>query len=190
VDYLIFMKSIIMSVLCILSVFLFSAVAGFSQAVKATVQSVGGDVTFSEPGADKFKKLAQGQTLAPGSKIKSGNGTARISVVPGVAIDVESNSSLVMSEMFFVQYAAGKMRKGTVELQSGTISALIDENLTKEVDFKIKTPQGVAAARGTFYGVSVHEGKMYTFVKKGKVGMSSQSKENETKPLPAVPVNP
>jgi hypothetical protein len=42
----------------------------------------------------------------------------------------------------------------------------------------VKTPQGVAAARGTFYGVTVKDGQTYVAVKHGKVGVEDGSKKN------------
>ena len=57
-------------------------------------------------------------------------------------------------------------------LSSGTISALLDHRDPEATDFKIETPQGSAAARGTFYGVSVVDDQTFVSVKEGKVGVS------------------
>ena len=58
-----------------------------------------------------------------------------------------------------------------VELQIGTVSALLDPNRKKmKVPvFAIRTINGVTEATGTFYAVTEYKGQTYTAVKKGKV---------------------
>ena len=50
------------------------------------------------------------------------------------------------------------------------VSALIDPSTPKVTDFQVATPEGAAAARGTFFAVLVYHGKTYVGVKEGKVG--------------------
>jgi hypothetical protein len=64
-------------------------------------------------------------------------------------------------------------REAHVQLTSGVVSALIDPRTPTVTDFQIQTPEGVAAARGTFYAVLVYQGKTYVGVKEGKVAASS-----------------
>jgi len=70
-----------------------------------------------------------------------------------------------------------KTRKARVNLTSGTVSALLDKRNPKATDFRIETPQGSAAARGTFYGVSVTDGQTFVSVKEGKVGVAEKPKD-------------
>ena len=53
----------------------------------------------------------------------------------------------------------------------------------KFTDFKIQTPQGVAAARGTFYAVSVVHGKTFVSVDPGKVGLMARPLERALRPI-------
>jgi hypothetical protein len=139
----------------------------------ARVSSVGGKVTYSEPHTDTFAPLAAGSTIPVGSRIRTGgDGTAIVIVVSGAAMQISENSDVTIASMS----STPEKRKALVTLKSGTVSALIDPKRSKQTDFKIQTPQGVAAARGTFYGVTVKNGKTFVGVKKGKVGVAHTPK--------------
>jgi hypothetical protein len=64
-----------------------------------------------------------------------------------------------------------KNNRYEVELQIGTVSALLDPNRKKMKvpAFAIRTINGVTEATGTFYAVTEYKGQTYTAVKKGKV---------------------
>ncbi len=161
-----------------------AAFAAFSSALhaanEATTQSVQGTVEFAAPGSTTFAALAKGQKLAIGSTIRTGDKSEAIVVlVPGAAIRVGPKSQMVLEDMAYTKQGETiPTRKAHIELKSGTVSALINsKDSTKdgkkkytETDFVIKTPQGAAAARGTFYAVTVENGKTYVAVKEGKVG--------------------
>lgn len=135
----------------------------------ARVSSVEGSVTYASSATAQFVPLASGVELDAGSRVRTGrNGTALIIVVSGAAIRVSENSEITIDAMS----ADAAKRKALVSLKTGTVSALIDPKRSKQTDFKIQTPQGVAAARGTFYGVTVKKGKTFVGVKKGKVGVA------------------
>ena len=160
----------------ILSVTLISIVAGAftlsAEPVKATVQSVKGDVKFAMPGSIFFKKLKGGSTLSSGSIIKTGAGAeAIVSVTPGAAIRIDENTTVAISDMEF-EKKDGKVTKraANIQLSEGTLSSLLDSKNPEATDFRVKTPQGTAAARGTFYGVSVVDGQTFVKVEEGKVG--------------------
>jgi hypothetical protein len=142
---------------------------------QAKVSSVTGPVTYAQPGSSEFKNLSEGMQLQAGSKIRTGkNGEAVVVIVPGAAMQISPNSEVTVDSMSVNETASGETakRKALVSLSNGTVSALIDPKRSKETDFKIQTPQGVAAARGTFYAVTVENGKTYVGVKKGKVGVA------------------
>ena len=139
----------------------------------ARVSSVGGRVNYSAPHSDSFAPLTAGASIPIGSRIRTGSdGTAVVIVVSGAAMQISENSDLTLASMS----STPEKRKALVTLKSGTVSALIDPKRSKQTDFKIETPQGVAAARGTFYGVTVKNGKTYVGVKKGKVGVAHTPK--------------
>lgn len=151
--------------------------AGTMQAapVKALVNSVSGTVEFAPPGSTSFSPLKKGQELGAGSTVRTGDdGKAIIVTTPGSAIEVGNGSNLKITELAFAKSGSTvTQQKAHLELTSGVVSALIDHNTPKVTDFSIQTPQGAAAARGTFYAVYVIHGKTYVGVKEGKVGAAA-----------------
>jgi hypothetical protein len=157
--------------LCVLVLLL--AVSQTRAEDKARVSSVSGAVTYAGSGAGSFSPLTAGTEIPIGSRVRTGSdGNAVIIVVSGAAMQIAENSEVTIEAMS----SDAAKRKALVSLKTGTVSALIDPKRSKQTDFKIQTPQGVAAARGTFYGVTVQKGKTYVGVKKGKVGVAHTSK--------------
>ncbi len=143
--------------------------------VKALVKSVSGTVEFAPPGSTSFSPLKKDQELVIGTTIRTGDdGKAVIRTTPGTAIEVGNGSNLKINELAFSKSGSTVTeQKAHLELTSGVVSALIDHNTPKVTDFSIQTPQGAAAARGTFYAVYVINGKTYVGVKDGKVGAAA-----------------
>jgi hypothetical protein len=138
----------------------------------ATVKSVSGDVTVLKHGSSQSVPLKLGDSLPEGSTIYSkDNGMATITLTSKSAIQISGKSEVQISEVFD-DTAKPKVK---VNLRSGNISALIREK-GKEMDFKIETPHGIVAARGTFYAVSVKNGKTTAAVREGEIDVVS-SKE-------------
>ena len=161
-------------------------VAQVGLATDATVKSVQGRVEAAAPGSKEMAPIREGQKLAPGTTIvSSANGEAVILTSPGAAIHVQPSSRLVLQLNEFSS-ENGKItnRKTVVDLQDGTLSALISKNDPKTTRFEVRTPQGVAAARGTFFGVTVQGDEAFVAVKEGKVGVQQPEKE---KTAPAKP---
>jgi hypothetical protein len=145
-----------------------------AQQINAKASSVSGSVTYAAPDAKSFQPLTVGTELAPGTRVKTGRGSeAIIVIVTGAAVKVSENSEMTIESMSIEGAGANPdKRKALLSLKSGTVSALIDPKRSKQTDFKIATPYGTAAARGTFYAVTVEDGKAYVGVKHGKVGVS------------------
>ena len=135
------------------------------------------DAQYAAPGSSSFAALQPGQVLPIGSTVRTGeNGSAVLTTTPGSAIKVGPDSALKINDLAFASSnGAVTERKARLELTSGAVSAMIDPGTPKITDFKIQTPQGVAAARGTFYAVSVVHGKTYVSVDRGKVGVLAAS---------------
>ncbi len=145
--------------------------------IEATVKGVSGDVRASTPGA-AFAPVKVGNTLPPGSRVRTGNDSrATLLLLTGTAIEVAANTEISVDTLTEKGEGRSAKRTGRISLSSGTISALIDPKRSRETDFKVQTPNGVAAARGTFYAVSVREGKSYVGVKKGRVGISADKEQ-------------
>lgn len=147
-----------------------SAPSLFAAPDRGLVTTVSGSVTYAAPNSLKFAPLTRGAVVEVGGTIRTGaDGKVVIAAIPGSALRLGPNAELKLSTL---QPATnGRQGKVTVELKSGSMSALIDAKQERKPDFQIKTPKGTAAARGTFYGVSVKDGEVYTAVREGEIGV-------------------
>ena len=110
--------------------------------------------------------LQSGDKVKVGAIIKTGAGARAVVVMTSrSAIRISENSTVVI-EMVDETVLPKKV---TVDLKDGSVSALLKPNSAGELDFQVRTPSGVAAARGTFYSVVVKDGKGYAQVKEGRV---------------------
>lgn len=133
------------------------------QSGKVTVSV--GDVKVTPPGG-AAQALAAGSVVAVGSTVTTGAGSRAVIVMtPKSAIRVGENSTVVIEEVL----ETATPPKVTLDLKDGSLGALLKPGTGAEMDFKIKTPSGIAAARGTYYAVVVENGKGFAQVKEGKV---------------------
>jgi hypothetical protein len=151
-------------------------VLGIAALRAATVDAVCKDATeaeFAPPGSASFSALKPGQVLPIGSTVRTDDdGSAVLQTTPGSAIKLGPGSALRINDLAFAQsHGNVTERKARLQLTSGAVSAMIDPGTPKITDFKIQTPQGVAAARGTFYAVTIAHGHTYVSVNRGKVGV-------------------
>ena len=148
------------------------AVNASAETVKAIVDSVQGTVEAAPPGSGSFARVHKGQELSVGTTIRTGsNSSAIIATTPGSAIKLGPDSNLRLNALAFAKSGnTVTQREAHLKLTSGVVSALIDPSTPKVTDFQVETPQGAAAARGTFYAVMVYNGKAYVSVRRGKVG--------------------
>ncbi|MEQ1838769.1 MAG: FecR family protein [Verrucomicrobiales bacterium] len=136
---------------------------GAPQSGKVTVAV--GDVKTT-PDAGVPLPVKAGQTVAVGSKITTGPGARAVVVMtPRSAIRISENSEVLIAEVD----EAANPAKVLVDLKSGSLGALLKPAADSPMDFRIKTPSGVAAARGTFYSVAVKDGKGFAQVKEGVI---------------------
>jgi hypothetical protein len=159
-----------------LIVFVFLSAAALRAAtVDAQVFSVNGTVQFAGPGSSNYASLKKGQVLAIGSTVRTGDdGVAVLVTTPGSAVELGNNSVMKINQLAFAKSGGTvTQRSADLQLSSGVISALIDPSTPKITDFRVQTPEGAAAARGTFYAVLVYHGKTYVGVKEGKVAVKS-----------------
>jgi hypothetical protein len=143
--------------------------------VNAQVFSVTGTVEFAGPGSSSYAPLKKGQTLAVGSTVRTGDdGVAVLVTTKGSAIQIGNSSIVKLNKLAFAQSGGDVTeRTAVLTLTSGVVSALIDKSTPKITDFQVQTPEGAAAARGTFYAVLVYHGKTYVGVKEGKVAVKA-----------------
>jgi hypothetical protein len=133
------------------------------QTGKVTV--VVGKVTESSIG-EPDHPLKEGGIVSLGSTIKTGaDSRATVTMTTTSAVQIGPNSEVVVSEIVESKDAP----KVLLDLKSGTIGALVNPGEKGKMDFKIKTPSGIAVAKGAFYSVAVENGKGYVQTKEGEV---------------------
>jgi hypothetical protein len=143
--------------------------------VSAQVFSVSGSVEAAGPGSSNFAPLKKGQILAIGSTVRTGDdGVAVLVTTPGSAIQIGNNSVVKINKLAYAKSGGDvTQRTANLQLQTGVVSALIDPSTPKITDFQVQTPEGAAAARGTFYAVLVYHSKTYVGVKEGHVAVKA-----------------
>ena len=159
----------------ILALVVFSGAVLHAATVNAVVWTVNGSAEYAGPGSTSYAPLKKGQILGIGSTVRTGdNGMAVLVTTPGSAIQVGNSSVVRLNALAFARSGSTiTQRQAVLQLTTGVVSALIDPSTPNITDFRIQTPQGAAAARGTFYAVLVYNGKTYVGVKEGKVAASS-----------------
>ncbi|NJK92167.1 MAG: FecR domain-containing protein [Blastochloris sp.] len=148
-----------------------------AQTVQGQAKGITGTVLLALPGETTFKPLTPNTAIPVGSRIRTGaNGVATLLTVPEAAIRLQENTEITIKSLEYAKQGDQvTKRNALIELNNGTMSALIKKNDPKTTDFRIQTPQGVAAARGTFYAVTVKDGKSAVAVKEGKVSVKSDA---------------
>jgi len=158
---------------CALAWMIFTGANLTAATVNAHVYSVSGTVEYAGPNSTSYAPLQKGQVLAIGSTVRTGDdGVAVLVTTPGSAVQIGNDSIVKLNKLAFSK-SGGDITQRTAQLQltSGVVSALIDPSTPKITDFQVQTPEGAAAARGTFYAVLVYNGKTYVGVKEGKVAV-------------------
>ena len=127
-----------------------------------------GDVKEAPPnGAERA--LKKGDTVQVGSLITTGDRSrAVVTMTKRSAIRISANSETLIEAMDDSDTAP----KVLIDLKKGTMGALINPDERQKMDFKITTPSGVAAARGTFFSVAVEGDRGYVLTKEGRVSIT------------------
>ncbi|MFN4245324.1 MAG: FecR domain-containing protein, partial [Brevinematia bacterium] len=126
-------------------------------------------VSAEDSGNMTYKNLESGKSIPIYSVIRSGpEGYAEIKLAQNKTIKIFSSTTISLSK-FQVD--------STVNLKTGKIRAIFNKIL-KNDDLKIKTDTGIAAVRGTDFGVIYSSGQggislMEVFVKEGIVNLST-----------------
>lgn len=131
-----------------------SGYAASGEPIVGTTQSVSGKPDISINGSTK--PLAVGDKLPPGCKLTT-HETCRvvISTLPNASVRIDPKSEFVIDSMEQVKDENGKQRLGRFNLKSGGVyTAISKAGQGVTTDYRIKTPNGIAAARGTKFYVS------------------------------------
>jgi hypothetical protein len=150
--------------------------SAFADPVIAKVTKTEGDVRIVAAGSTEAKAATEGMSVPLGSTIKTGkDGFAVLSLMPGADAVIVSDSEVTVSELDFEKTGEKTVsRKVKLSLASGTILG----NLAKGdgvSDFKISSPMGVAAARGTQWAFNFGKGSGSLQVVNGVVQLTTPS---------------
>lgn len=134
-----------------------------------TVSVAVGKVTLLPMGGGTETALKVGDPVPVGSTVKTGAASrAVIKTTKQSAVRIAENSQAVFMDLVDSDTAP----KVLVDLKSGSLGALIQPQAQSTMDFKVKTPSGIAAARGTMFAVAVEDGKGFVKVEHGKVDVT------------------
>lgn len=111
---------------------------------------VKGAVTVILPNTTQEVPATSGMTIPSGSTVKTGADGSAAAYLGGV------NSARLMpkSEGSINQSVANNKRDTVIDLKNGVVFANVGRKAGETQDFKVKTPSGVAAAKGTAFVVS------------------------------------
>ncbi len=124
----------------------------------AKLLSAKGSVMMKVDGSAQPLEIKKGDSIPTGATlITQSNTFVLIGLAPGASAIVEPNTTVTLNANKTVK-SQDKIEKRTVDLdmKSGTggIVSVLKRYDRSDLDFKIRTPTGVAAARGTIYRVT------------------------------------
>lgn len=138
---------------------------------EAVVLKVTGNAKATLP-SGASSEIKVGDKLPQGTVIETSDGSAvDLQVFSGVKATIQPNSKLDISKLT-LDSENGRVIKQTAELNLplGTVVSSLDPSKKAINDYSIRTPKGVAAARGTLYTVTVTAtGEVRTYVATGTV---------------------
>lgn len=156
---------------------LFTALVGLaasafaqSTAAEATVARVTGTVTATLADGSTVA-VQQGTKLPQGATITTGDKSEAYLVSHGDTTSVISANSVVEIAELSTTSAGGKVteQKATLDLKSGNLVAKLNPAKKSVNQYNVRTPKGVAAARGTVFTVSYKGGNYSLAVVNGVV---------------------
>lgn len=155
---------------CFLALAVF--MASLASAQTATVFRMTGSKAASIllPNAANETVLMEGQEVPEGSLVTVGSGTTLFLRTFQGAITSATEGAVFVVET--VEVTADNKEKTVIELKSGDLVANLDPAKRGIHDYGVRTPKGVAAARGTNYTVSVDGVNVTVTVVGGEVSFS------------------
>jgi hypothetical protein len=137
---------------------------------EARVVVVNGSVSCKPALNAEAAPVTKGDTVTVGSTIQTEmKSDLLISPLPGAAVRVLENNSVVLTESDLQKKGETVLgRKAKLQLNRGTVQVGL-EKIGATTDFKITTPQCVAAARGTVFSTTVVNGATTVVVFQGIV---------------------
>ena len=128
----------------------------WAQTSAGSISALNGALTVERAG--KSILAVQGTPLQVGDKLTTGpNSRVSISLSDGSQLELNDSSILVLTEN--VVNPDGSRASTKVTLLNGLVRSLVKVSPGSPPNFEVHTPNAVAAARGTMFDVSYHEGQ-------------------------------
>lgn len=139
---------------------------------EAVVLKLSGPVEAVLPGQTKAVAIKIGDKLPQGTAITtSSTGEVELQVFPGTTTTIKAGTKVELEKISLTS-SDGVVTKqsSVVSIKVGSVVSSLDPSKKAINDYSIRTPKGVAAARGTVYEVTVSTlGEVRTYVTRGVV---------------------
>lgn len=123
----------------------------------ATLVAVNGSVAISGPGGAITATVGADLPVGAVMTTTSG-GTASVKFFDGTVVVVEPDSHVTISTHSVTTDGGNVTKESTLlDLKAGGVIASLDPAKKHVTDFRVRTPKGVAAARGTVFSVRVEQ---------------------------------
>ena len=128
-----------------------------AHAHNARVLKVSGDAEITLPGETAAKPLTPGTEVPQGATISTGDkSTVDLETFPGAVATINANASVVVEKLGLTKQGdLVTSQEALLDLKKGNVVSTIDPTKRAINHYGVRTPKGVAAARGTVFGVSV-----------------------------------
>ena len=151
---------------------LYSTSLCLAAVTEAKIVVVNGSVSSKPSFTAKPVPVSKGDIVTVGSTVQTEmKSDLLMSPLPGTAIRVLENNSVVLTETDLEKKGETVLgRKAKLQLNRGTVQVGLDK-IGGTADFKITTPQCVAAARGTIFATTASETATTVIVLEGVVSV-------------------
>ncbi len=144
------------------------------------VAAVTGSVRVMRPGELESTPLKSGDSVPVGSFVfTQGDGNATLNPVPGVATRITPSSTVRVKAL---DVRVNVNPKVEFELKEGSILSALGPIDRRKIDYKIQTPQGIVAARGTVLGTTSTNGQTGVFGGHGTITFAFDGKQETITP--------
>lgn len=128
-----------------------------AQAYDARVVKLSGTAQIQLPGQTTAQPLTSTMAVPQGALIQTGADTQLLlEAFPGAVATIGSNSEVAVEKLAVTkQGTAISSQESLLDLKSGSIVSTIDPAKKAISHYGVRTPKGIATARGTVFGVAV-----------------------------------
>jgi hypothetical protein len=125
-----------------------------------------GKADLQAPGEASLRPVTKGEVVTLGTRIVTGaDGRVALTPMPGVKSLISPNSDLVIEKASETKAADGTtITAATLNLKQGAIVTDLIKQEGVTYDYNIRTPRGLAGARGTNYTVNVNAAGIETIL--------------------------